>query len=68
MSYNINLNYKQPQTWKFGLYEKNWTKGLDKYVSTVAPLCTFLRIENRTKIKKTRILFLGNWILERKTK
>ena len=26
-------------------------------VSTVAPLCTFLRIENRAKTKKTRILF-----------
>ena len=26
-------------------------------VSTVVPICTFLRIENRAKIKKTRILF-----------
>ena len=30
MSYNINLNYKQPQTWKFGLYGQNWTEDLDK--------------------------------------
>ena len=34
-------------------------------VSTVAPLCTFLRIENKAKTKK-HVFCSGKWVLERK--